>query len=74
MEYDNSEFVEKLVTAYRNNWLETMAQLVVLKTQLELVTDRLQKSDDKVESLQKQIEARKQADLQARQAQKQEQK
>ena len=74
MEYDNSEFVEKLVAAYRNNWLETMAQLVVLKTQLELVTDRLQKSDDKVESLQKQIEARKQADLQARQAQKQEQK
>ena len=49
MEYDNSEFVEKLVAAYRNNWLETMAQLVVLKTQLELVTDRLQKSDDKVD-------------------------
>lgn len=69
---ENNEFGEKLIAAFRNNWLETMAQLVVLKTQLEIVNDKLDKSDKQVKELQKQIEALKQRP--APQAQKQEQK
>lgn len=72
MENDNNELVEKLITTYRNSWLETISQLVVVKAQLEIVNDRLMKSDNKVKDLQKQIEALKQKPVQ--QAQKQEQK
>lgn len=70
---ENNEFGEKLITAFRNNWLETMAQLVVLKAQLEIVNDKLDKSDKQVKELQKQIEAIRNAKP-AQQAPKQEQK
>lgn len=69
---ENNEFGEKLIAAYRANWLETMAQLVVLKTQLDIVTDKLDKSNKQVEQLEKQIEAMKARP--AQQAPKQEQK
>jgi hypothetical protein len=70
---ENNEFGEKLLAAYRGNWLETMAQLVVLKTQLDIVTSKLDESNKKVEQLEKQIEAIRNAKP-AQQAPKQEQK
>jgi hypothetical protein len=71
---ENNEFSEKLIAAYRANWLETMAQLVVLKTQLDIVTDKLTASSKLVEEYQKQIQIEAAKARPAQQAPKQEQK
>ena len=49
----NEELTDKLLTSYRNAWLETTNQLLISKVQNDLL-------NDKIQQLQKQIEANKQ--------------
>ena len=49
----NEELTDKLLTSYRNAWLETTNQLLIAKFQNDLL-------NDKIQQLQKQIEANKQ--------------
>ena len=49
----NEELTDKLLTSYRNAWLETTNQLLIAKVQNDLLNDKMQQ-------LQKQIEANKQ--------------
>jgi len=49
----NEELTDKLLTSYRNAWLETTSQLLIAKVQNDLLNDKMQQ-------LQKQIEANKQ--------------
>ena len=49
----NEELTDKLITSYRNAWLETTNQLLIAKVQNDLL-------NDKIQQLQKQIEANKQ--------------
>ena len=49
----NEELTDKLLTSYRNAWLETTNPLLIAKVQNDLL-------NDKIQQLQKQIEANKQ--------------
>lgn len=49
----NEELTDKLLTSYRNAWLETTNQLLIAKVQNDLLNDKMQQ-------LHKQIEANKQ--------------
>ncbi len=70
---DNSELESRVFTAYRSAWMETLNQLLVVKTQNDLLSEKLQSSEEKIQELQKQIEALRQPKP-APQVQKQEQK
>jgi hypothetical protein len=52
----NEELNDKLLTSYRNAWLETTNQLLIAKVQNDLLNDKLQQ-------LQKEIGANKQQAL-----------
>jgi len=54
---DNNELEAKVFSAYRTAWIETINQLLIVKAQCELLTEKLQQSDEKVKHLEKEIEA-----------------
>lgn len=70
---DNSELEGRVFVAYRTAWMETLNQLLVVKTQNDMLNEKLQSNEDRIKELQKQIEALKQPKP-APQGQKQEQK
>lgn len=55
----DSELNDRVFAAYRNAWVETLNQLLVVKTQCDLLNERLKQKDDDINKLQKQIEALK---------------
>jgi hypothetical protein len=55
----DSELNDRVFAAYRNAWIETLNQLLVVKTQCDLLNERLRDKDKEINNLQKQIEALK---------------
>jgi hypothetical protein len=54
-----NELNERVFAAYRNAWVETLNQLLVVKTQCDLLTEKLREKEEELNKLQKQIEASK---------------
>lgn len=52
-----NELNERVFTAYRNAWVETLNQLLVVKTQCDLLNEKMREKDEEITKLQKQIEA-----------------
>ncbi|MDC3266292.1 hypothetical protein OAU13_00035 [bacterium] len=52
-----NELNERVFAAYRNAWVETLNQLLVVKTQCDLLNEKLREKDEEIIKLQKQIEA-----------------
>jgi hypothetical protein len=55
----DSELNDRVFAAYRSAWIETLNQLLVVKTQCDLLNERLREKDKDIENLQKQIEVLK---------------
>lgn len=70
---DNDELEARVFAAYRSAWMETLNQLLVVKTQCDLLNEKLRECKEEITNLQSQIEALK-APKPVPQVQKQEQK
>lgn len=55
----DNELNERVFAAYRNAWVETLNQLLVVKTQCDLLNEKIREKDEDITKLQKQIEALK---------------
>ena len=55
----DNELNERVFAAYRNAWVETLNQLLVVKTQCDLLNEKIREKDEDINKLQKQIEALK---------------
>lgn len=53
----DNELNERVFAAYRSAWVETLNQLLVVKTQCDLLNERLKQKEEEINKLQKQIEA-----------------
>lgn len=55
----DNELNERVFAAYRNAWVETLNQLLVVKTQCDLLNEKIREKDEDITKLRKQIEALK---------------
>ena len=55
----DNELNERVFAAYRSAWMETLNQLIVVKTQCDLLREKNEQKDDVISKLLKEIEALK---------------
>lgn len=53
---NEKEIVEKLFMTYKNSWLEAVNQNLVLKVQMDSMSDTINKNNEKINELNKRIE------------------